>query len=107
MGVVVSVTSARSCHASCDDRRVRRMRTVTPVLPARVGSHEGLAYSLWLPPPRVQTRGGIVILHGAGSRKESHYDFARAALPLGLATLAFDQRGHGESSGAMSAGVVD
>ncbi len=45
--------------------------------------------------------GGVVVLHGAGSCKESHYDFARAALPLGIAALTFDQRGHGESEGPL------
>jgi uncharacterized protein len=75
-----------------------RLRTVKPVLPTEVGSHHGLAYTLWIPQ---DPRGGIVIVHGAGSCKESHHDFARAALPLGLAAIAFDQRGHGESQGPM------
>jgi alpha-beta hydrolase superfamily lysophospholipase len=60
--------------------------------------HHGLAYSLWLPR---SPRGGVVVLHGAGSRKENHHDFARAALGADLATIAFDQRGHGESAGRM------
>jgi alpha-beta hydrolase superfamily lysophospholipase len=42
-----------------------------------------------------------VILHGAGSCKESHHDFARACVASGLAAIAFDQRGHGASSGPM------
>jgi fermentation-respiration switch protein FrsA (DUF1100 family) len=44
----------------------------------------------------------MVIIHGAGSRKENHADFARAARGHGWATLAFDQRGHGESADLMS-----
>jgi pimeloyl-ACP methyl ester carboxylesterase len=48
-----------------------------------------------------------VVLHGADSAKESHHDFARAALALGLATVCFDARGHGESDGPMDAGAVD
>lgn len=69
-------------------------------------AHEGLAYSLWLPqgPP---ARAGIVILHGAGSCKENHHDFARAALAAGFASVAFDQRGHGGSEGPMGAGALD
>jgi alpha-beta hydrolase superfamily lysophospholipase len=51
--------------------------------------------------------GGIVILHGAGSCKESHHDFARAALADGFASVAFDQRGHGSSEGTMDAHVLD
>jgi pimeloyl-ACP methyl ester carboxylesterase len=81
-----------------------RLRTVKPVLPSEVGSHRGLAYTLWIPEA---ARGGIVIVHGAGSCKESHHDFARAALPLGLAAIAFDQRGHGESDGPMDGRALD
>jgi len=83
-----------------------RRRTITPVLPAETATRDGLAYTLWLPtdqPPR----SGIVVLHGAGSSKESHYDYARAALPLGFAVLTFDQRGHGESEGPMDGRVIE
>jgi alpha-beta hydrolase superfamily lysophospholipase len=44
---------------------------------------------------------GVVICHGAGSAKESHFDFARAARVLGMAALAYDARGHGHSEGAL------
>jgi pimeloyl-ACP methyl ester carboxylesterase len=77
------------------------MRTVTPVLPTETGTEDGLAYSLWLPSDRARIRGGIVILHGAGSAKESHHDFARFVQAAGFAAIAFDQRGHGESAGPM------
>jgi alpha-beta hydrolase superfamily lysophospholipase len=65
---------------------------------------DGLAYALFAPPG--ECRGGIVILHGAGSCKESHYDFARHARRLGFAAVAFDQRGHGESDGALDGRVT-
>jgi uncharacterized protein len=84
----------------------RRARVITPVRPAEIAVRDGLAYTLWMPEDRVPLVGGIVILHGAGSSKESHYDFARAAMPLGLAALSFDQRGHGESEGALDGGAV-
>ncbi len=83
-----------------------RRRTIEPVRPAETGSQDGLAYSLWLPSDGAPW-AGIVVLHGAGSCKESHYDFARAARPLGLAVLTFDQRGHGESEGALDGRVLD
>jgi alpha-beta hydrolase superfamily lysophospholipase len=79
---------------------VRRLRTITPVLPAEIARRDGLSYALWLP-DREPLRGGVVILHGAGSCKESHYDYCRALLPLGFASISFDQRGHGESDGPM------
>jgi pimeloyl-ACP methyl ester carboxylesterase len=85
---------------------VRRLRTITPVLPAELATHDGLAYSLWLP-DRAPLRGGVVINHGAGSCKESHYDFARALLPVGFASISFDQRGHGDSDGPMDRRALD
>jgi alpha-beta hydrolase superfamily lysophospholipase len=84
----------------------RRMRTVDPVRPKVLEVERGLAYSLWTPPEAEPPRGGIVILHGAGSRKENHHDFARAAVAAGFAALAFDQRGHGDSAGRMDGRVL-
>jgi alpha-beta hydrolase superfamily lysophospholipase len=81
------------------------MRTVIPVVPSEIDTHSGLAYSLWL--PESPLGGGVVILHGAGSCKENHHDFARAAIGAGFAALAFDQRGHGASAGPMTAGALD
>jgi len=74
---------------------------VTDALPSETGTHRGLAYSLWLPKDPVDVRGGVLILHGASSCKESHHDFARAVLAAGFAAVAFDQRGHGASEGPM------
>src|SRR2546423_4330479 len=75
--------------------------------PARpeLGTHDGLAYALFMPvdePPRA----GVVICHGAGSAKESHFDFARTARDRGLAALAYDARGHGRSEGALGPGMA-
>jgi uncharacterized protein len=75
--------------------RMRRARVVTPVVPAETGKFDGLAYSLWLPDGA--PRGAVVILHGAASRQESHYDFARVLVANRLAAVAFDARGHGRS----------
>jgi alpha-beta hydrolase superfamily lysophospholipase len=86
--------------------RVRHTRTVTPVRPARTGTHRGLAFALWLAPGRAASVG-IVVLHGAGSCKENHYDFARAAMSSGFGALSFDQRGHGESEGPMDGRAIE
>ncbi len=43
----------------------------------------------------------MVILHGAGSRKENHGDFARMCAAGGWAAISYDQRGHGESADEM------
>jgi uncharacterized protein len=74
-------------------------------LPSEVGVHEGLSYTLWM--PQTPARTGVVLLHGAGSCKENHHDFARAALGAGLGAIAFDQRGHGESQGPMDGRASD
>lgn len=83
----------------------RLVRTVNAPRPADIGRREGLAYSLWL--PSAAPRGGVVILHGAGSSKESHHDYARMLIAAGMAALCFDQRGHGESEGSMDGHVLD
>ena len=75
-------------------------------LPARpeIGVHEGLSYALFL--PEDEPAAGVVILHGAGSAKESHFDFARVARSRGLAALAYDARGHGRSDGAFGPDAI-
>lgn len=81
---------------------VSATRTVEPLLPTVTGVVQGLAFELWLPsPPQPRATAGIVVVHGAGSCKESHHDFARAAVAQGLGVICFDQRGHGESAGAL------
>jgi alpha-beta hydrolase superfamily lysophospholipase len=73
------------------------------------GRHNGLAYALWLPdraesaPPAP----GVVVVHGADSRKENHADFARLATANGWAALTFDLPGHGESEREFSGAAVD
>ena len=44
----------------------------------------------------------MVIVHGAGSGKESHADFARLCAASGWVALTYDQRGHGESEDVMA-----
>src|SRR5262249_32359529 len=48
----------------------------------------------------------VIVFHGAGSRKETHADFARAALAHGFAAFTFDNRGHGETEGSLGPGVM-
>jgi uncharacterized protein len=77
---------------------MRIMRTPLPTPePPQLGELGGLAYALFLPDG--EPSAGIVICHGAGSAKESHFDFGRAARGAGMAAIAFDARGHGHSKG--------
>ena len=71
----------------------------------QIGEHDGLAYALFLPDEAAET--GVLILHGAGSAKESHFDFGRLAVANGLAALAYDARGHGRSDGEFGPRAID
>src|ERR687887_640621 len=70
-----------------------------------LGTTDGLAYALFVPDG--DASGGVVVIHGAGSCKENHFDFARVLQAAGVAAVVFDQRGHGDSEGALGAGVLD
>jgi uncharacterized protein len=83
---------------------MRRRRTYAPRPPAESGITDGLAWARFSPDE--EPLGGVVVLHGAGSQKENHFDFARACAASGFAALAFDVRGHGASDGAMDGRAV-
>jgi uncharacterized protein len=80
------------------------MRHPTPT-PPELGVHDGLSYALFLPDD--EPVAGVVVLHGAGSAKESHFDFARGCRDDGIAALAYDARGHGDSGGSFGPGAID
>jgi pimeloyl-ACP methyl ester carboxylesterase len=82
------------------------MRTVRADPPIETGELDGLAWARFAPTGREAT-AGVVVLHGADSKKESHFDFARACTGGGLAALAFDARGHGESPGPLDGRAID
>ena len=68
--------------------------------------HEGRPYLLWTPERRAPWPG-MVIVHGAGSRKENHGDFGRACAAAGWAAISYDGRGHGAAGDPMSPQAVD
>jgi alpha-beta hydrolase superfamily lysophospholipase len=73
--------------------------------PPQLGELDGLAYALF--EPEGEPRAGVVILHGGGSAKESHFDFARGCREDGIVALAYDARGHGRSEGEFGPGALD
>jgi alpha-beta hydrolase superfamily lysophospholipase len=85
------------------------MERPLPRRPDREDRHNGLAYALWLPdaPDPGRPVPGVVVVHGAGSRKENHADFARLAAANGWAALTFDLPGHGDSDRDFSGAAVD
>ncbi|HEX8743059.1 MAG TPA: alpha/beta fold hydrolase [Thermoleophilaceae bacterium] len=80
------------------------MKHPLPAAP-EIGTYDGLSYALFL--PEGEPRAGMVLLHGASSAKENHFDFARTAVAHDMVALAFDQRGHGRSEGVLGADAVD
>jgi pimeloyl-ACP methyl ester carboxylesterase len=71
------------------------------------GTSDGLAWARFAPTREREPIAGLVILHGAGSHKESHFAFARACAASGFAALAFDARGHGASDRPMDGRAID
>jgi uncharacterized protein len=80
------------------------MRHPTPTRP-ELGVHNGLAFALF--EPEDEPVAGVVVLHGGGSAKESHFDFARGCREDGIVALAYDVRGHGDSEGSFGPGSID
>src|SRR3954470_15173155 len=81
------------------------MRTVNVEPAAELGVLQGLPFALFLPasePPAT-----VVVLHGANSCKESHFDFGRACRADRLAAICFDMRGAGGGDGPMDARALD
>src|ERR671923_2534276 len=70
-------------------------------------THPAFALAHVLDMPEGEPWGGLVILHGAGSRKENHADMAAAAVAAGLATVRFDMRGHGATGGLLDGRALD
>jgi alpha-beta hydrolase superfamily lysophospholipase len=63
-----------------------------------------LAGRLWEAAPDAPA---VLIVPGLGSTKDNHADMAGLLAARGLAALALDLRGHGESEGRLDAGCLD
>lgn len=50
---------------------------------------------------------GVLVVPGYGSRKENHADMGAALAAAGVAAIALDLRGQGESGGRLDAAVLD
>src|SRR3954447_16707286 len=99
MRLPIGKTGERCCRAAIGGGSCHAMRTVKVEPPAELGVRDGLSFALFL--PASAPLATVVVLHGAGSCKESHFDFARACRADGLAALCFDMRGHGGGEGAL------
>jgi uncharacterized protein len=85
------------------------MRTVRAEGPTETGKHDGLAWVRFAPEPAGATpaRVGVVVLHGAASSKDSHWDYLRNCAAHGIDALAYDARGHGASDGPFDGRALD
>src|SRR4051794_38131084 len=81
------------------------MEYTAPQPPSESGTLDGIAYNLWVP-AGAGPFPAVIVFHGAGSQKENHADYARAAVANGFAALTFDNRGHGQTEGALGPGVI-
>jgi len=70
-------------------------------------THSAFALAHALDRPDGDPWGGLVILHGAGSRKENHADMGRAAAAAGLMAVRYDMRGHGETGGQLDGRAIE
>jgi len=70
-------------------------------------THSAFALAHVVDLPAGAAWGGMVILHGAGSRKENHADMAAAATAAGLAVVRYDMRGHGVTGGLLDRRALD
>lgn len=66
-----------------------------------------LAATLYLPETGSGPFPGLIVGHGAGSRRERHAEFCREAAAQGFTVLALDFRGHGESEGVADGPLED
>ncbi len=76
-----------------------------PPAPPTLDTHAGLSYALFL--PEREPAGGVVLLHGAGSSKESHFDFGHLCRCFGICAIAYDARGYGHSHGTFGPTAFD
>lgn len=89
--------------------KIPAMERPLPRQPDREDRHNGLAYAIWLPDESSPDAPvpGVVVVHGAGSRKENHADFARLATSSGWAALTFDLPGHADSDRDFTGAAVE
>jgi uncharacterized protein len=89
---------------------------VPPVCPAiaevkcaaiEIRGGDGVRLRGWFFEPRVPNGGAVIALHGIAASREQTTALARLFLSSGYSVLTPDLRGHGESGGMASYGVVE
>ena len=68
---------------------------------------DGTTLRAWYFEPAAGNGGAVIALHGIGASREQSAGLARLFLPSGYLVLTPDLRGHGESGGTASYGVLE
>jgi dienelactone hydrolase len=76
-----------------------------PLDPIRIESRDGRPMKALLAEGDLGAPG-VAILHGYGSRKDNHADFAARLADLGMWVIIPDLRGHGGTPGPMDEGMI-
>ncbi|MDH3227254.1 MAG: alpha/beta fold hydrolase [Thermoleophilia bacterium] len=72
--------------------------------PSSLRLANGVSAMLW----EVHGRApAVLVIHGYGSRKENHSDFAEQVAARGMAAMAIDLPGHGETGGRLGPAALD
>jgi dipeptidyl aminopeptidase/acylaminoacyl peptidase len=72
-----------------------------------IRSGDGVRLRGWFFEPRVPNGGAVIALHGIAASREQSTGLARLFLASGYSVLTPDLRGHGESEGTASYGVIE
>lgn len=72
--------------------------------PSEIALPNGVSAILW---DAAEQAPSVLAIHGYGSRKENHADFAEAVAARGLAAMAIDLPGHGQSAGELGPAALD
>jgi uncharacterized protein len=75
--------------------------------PVEIRAEDGVRLRAWYFEPRSPNGGAVIALHGIGASREQTTALARLFLSSGYSVLTPDLRGHGESGGIASYGVLE
>ena len=72
-----------------------------------IRAHDGVALRAWYYMPDQPNSKAIILLHGVGSNREDMVSLGNLFLKQGYSVLEPDLRGHGESGGIATYGVLE
>ncbi|HTA41859.1 MAG TPA: alpha/beta fold hydrolase [Bryobacteraceae bacterium] len=76
-------------------------------IPVEIAAKDGARLRAWYFQPPMRNGGAVIVLHGIGASRAQNAAMAHLFVPLGYSVLTPDLRGHGESEGVVSYGVLE